>query len=113
MRFLLVEDDDIDAMIITRWLKSHDVVRVRRASEAMAMVRDGFDAILCDMGLPDATVMTGSTTTVTEILTETKIPLVKISGNARPGVIDKTEAAILEAVEKVCPEIRSSSAAER
>lgn len=98
MKFLLIEDEEIDALLIERWLRPHEVVRVCRASEAMAIIQEGFDAILCDMGLPDATVMSEGTTTVTEILTETKIPLIKVSGRPRPGVIDKTEEAILEAV---------------
>lgn len=98
MKILLIEDDDVHALCIERWLRPHKVVRVCRASEAMAIIRDGFDLILCDMGLPDATDMGEASTTVTEILAASQIPLIKISGKPRPGVIDKTEEAILDAI---------------
>lgn len=101
MKILLVEDQEMDRLLITRWLRPHEVIAVKCAAEAMPLIRDGFDAILCDMGLPDATSMTDNTTTVTEILAESHIPLIKVSGTPRDGVVDKTREAILEAIERL------------
>ena len=101
MRILLVEDDDVDAMIIERWLRGNEIVRVRTAAAAMSRIGHDFTAIICDMGLPDATFLTEGVTTVTEILAATKIPLIKVSGRPQAGVIDKTKEAIVAAVEKL------------
>ncbi|REH37108.1 PP2C family protein-serine/threonine phosphatase [Kutzneria buriramensis] len=59
---LLVEDDDGDAVLVTALLDEVgapvDVTRVRTAREAVAVL-PGFDCVLLDLGLPDASGLDG------------------------------------------------------
>jgi serine phosphatase RsbU (regulator of sigma subunit) len=62
VRVLLVEDDDGDAVLVTALLDEVgapvDVTRVRTAREAVAQL-PGFDCVLLDLGLPDASGLDG------------------------------------------------------
>ncbi|MFC0432714.1 PP2C family protein-serine/threonine phosphatase [Kutzneria buriramensis] len=62
LRVLLVEDDDGDAVLVTALLDEVgapvDVTRVRTAREAVAVL-PGFDCVLLDLGLPDASGLDG------------------------------------------------------
>jgi serine phosphatase RsbU (regulator of sigma subunit) len=62
LRVLLVEDDDGDAVLVTALLDEVgapvDVTRARTAREAVALL-PGFDCVLLDLGLPDASGLDG------------------------------------------------------
>lgn len=55
MRIAVVEDDDGvgDALVDALTARTHEAVRMRRGDELL-MGHDGFDAVLLDLGLPDA-----------------------------------------------------------
>jgi len=55
VRIAVVEDDDGvgDALVDALTARTHEAVRMRRGDELL-MGHDGFDAVLLDLGLPDA-----------------------------------------------------------
>ncbi len=63
LRALLVEDDEGDAFLVGELLLdagSHvELLRARTLSEAMLMLGDQVDCVLLDLGLPDASGLTG------------------------------------------------------
>jgi len=62
LRVLLVEDDDGDAMLVTELLDevgaAVEVTRARTARDAVGLL-PGFDCVLVDLGLPDASGLDG------------------------------------------------------
>jgi CheY-like chemotaxis protein len=55
MKILLVEDSDIDVEKFTRLFGAeHEIVRAKTAAEAVAMVDDDFDLVVCDYCVPGA-----------------------------------------------------------
>ena len=58
-RVLVIDDDEALGRAIVRVLDEHDVVVIRRAREALAILErgDAFDVILCDVMMPEMTGM--------------------------------------------------------
>ena len=63
-RILFIEDNALDVRLVVEWLREarnteYEVTEANRLADGLALIADqSFDAILVDLGLPDATGMT-------------------------------------------------------
>lgn len=101
MRVLLIEDDELDQELIGRWLgdRGHEVTIVDNGISALSELHKGtFDACLCDVNLP---VEKG--TVLKKRLESSGIRVILCSGASdfEPEAIDKSEMAILNALESL------------
>ena len=57
MRILIIDDEALVVRAFTRMLRAHAITATTDARDALAMIRQGltFDAILCDLRMPNMT----------------------------------------------------------
>ncbi len=94
-RVLVVEDDELDAEVVMRALKSsgqvkYDIEHVNTLSNAFTRVlRYTFDIILLDLGLPDGFELNG----LSKLLTMLDVPIVVLTGNDDPEMAEHAMAS--------------------